>query len=300
MRKHGRTLLPLEQEASADEELSLDELRLSGDREPSTLASELDWGEIFASERRISLGVALRKGRGGTNRPKSAPARSRLPSIPELQFPPLPSRDVTVLGASSAAAASGTASGCYACLGCGCDACLDSGPTAWRGSGSTRAALRDAVAAMVDDDASGPEPRSRVQERERPRGKCTRAAPRRRPAPEADGPSDNHRPSDGPSVRANHPPVPAICKGAARRLRGKRSYSVAQVRQASARQARRTTEAAGDWERWPRLVKAAGPGPRLCGGHWPALGPRLGCGRLSQASSLGAARRVCCRPDKAA
>ena len=289
MRKHGRTLLPLEQEASADEELSLDELRLSGDREPSTLASELDWGQIFASERRISLGVALRKGRGGTNRPKSAPARSRLPSIPELQFPPLPSRDVTVLGASSAAAASGTASGCYACLGCGCDACLDSGPTAWRGSGSTRAALRDAVAAMVDDDASGPEPRSRVQERERPRGKCSRAPPRRRPAPEADGPSDNHSPI-----------AATIGKGAARRLRGKRSYSVAQVRQASTRQARRTTEAAGDWERWPRLVKAAGPGPRLYGDHWPALGPRLGCGRLPQASSLEAARRVCCRPDQAA
>ena len=222
----------VEQEASADDELSLDELRLS-DRKGSNLAFELDWGQLFASERR-------RTSKGPRNRSKGAPVRSSLPNpaAPEPQFPALPSRNATVSDPGrAAAAASGSASSCYACLGCGCDACLRSSPTAWRGAGSTRAALREAVAAM-DEGRSELEPRSRVREwQPEPRGKRSRAPPRHRPAPQADGASDT-----------------ALSKGAARRLIGKRSHSVAQVRQESVRQARRTAEAASSWERQPRLV----------------------------------------------
>ena len=226
----------VEQEASADDELSLDELRLS-DRNGSNLAFELDWGQLFASERR-------RTSKGPRNRSKGAPVRSSLPNpaAPEPQFPALPSRNATVSDPGrAAAAASGSASSCYACLGCGCDACLRSSPTAWRGAGSTRAALREAVAAM-DEGRSELEPRSRVRERQRePRGKRSRAPPRCRPAPQADGASDTLTPA-------------VLSKGAERRLIGKRSHSVAQVRQESVRQARRTAEAASSWERQPRLV----------------------------------------------
>ena len=95
----------VEQEASADDELSLDELRLS-DRKGFNLAFELDWGQLFASERR-------RINKGPRNRSKGAPV---LPSCPnpaaaEPQFPALPSRHATVSDASStAAAASASAS----------------------------------------------------------------------------------------------------------------------------------------------------------------------------------------------
>ena len=223
----------VEQEASADDELSLDELRLS-DRKGFNLAFELDWGQLFASERR-----RINKGR---NRSKGAPIHPSRPNpaAAEPQFPALPSRHATDAG-STAAAASASASSCYACLGCGCAACLSSSPTAWRGAGSTRAALREAVAAM-DEGRSELEPRSRVRERQRePRGKRSRAPPRCRPAPQADGASDTLTPA-------------VLSKGAERRLIGKRSHSVAQVRQESVRQARRTVEAAGSWERQPRLV----------------------------------------------
>ena len=90
----------------------------------------------------------------------------------------------------------------------------------------------------MDEGRSELEPRSRVREwQPEPRGKRSRAPPRHRPAPQADGASDT-----------------ALSKGAARRLIGKRSHSVAQVRQESVRQARRTAEAASSWERQPRLV----------------------------------------------
>ena len=260
----------VEQEASADDELSLDELRLS-DRKGFNLAFELDWGQLFASERR-------RINKGPRNRSKGAPV---LPSCPnpaaaEPQFPALPSRHATVSDASStaaAASASASASSCYACLGCGCDACLSSNTTAWRGASSTRAALREAVAAM-DEGRSELESRSRVRERQRePRGKRSRAPPRRRPAPQADGASDTLTPV-------------VFSKGAGRRLIGKRSHSVAQVRQESVRQARRTAEAAGSWERQPRLVLEKRPQApaKLAAAHSSCLGCGS-AGRQSQAIS---------------
>ena len=236
----------VEQEASADDELSLDELRLS-DRKGFNLAFELDWGQLFAAERR-------RINKGPRNRSKGAPVHPSRPNPPaaEPQFPALPSRHATVSDAGSTAAAASASASCYACLGCGCDACLSSSPTAWRGAVSTRATLREAVAAM-DEGRSELEPRSRVRPRRaaaqrgalraqrEPQGKRSRAPPRHRPTPQADGASDTLTPA-------------VLSKGAARRLIGKRSHSVAQVRQESVRQARRTAEAAGSWERQPRLV----------------------------------------------
>ena len=244
-----RWLDDVEQEASTDDELSLDELRLS-DLRGSNLAFELDWGQIFASERRRTM-------KGARNRSKGAPVRSSRPdpAATEPQFPALPSRLTTVSdGANAAPGASASVPACYACLGCGCEACLSSSPAAWRGAGSTRAALREAVAAM-DDGRDELEPRSRQRQprgqREDPRGQRSRAPARRRPAPQVDGASDTLTPGA------------LLSKGAARRLIGKRSHSIAQVRQQSVRQARRTAEAAGSWERQPRLsikIKAASGG----------------------------------------
>ena len=251
-------LYDVEQEASADDELSLDELRLS-DRKGSNLAFELDWGQLFASKRH-------RTNKGTRNRSKGAPSRPGYPNpaAAEPHFPALPSRHATVPDAGSAAAAasaSASASSCYACLGCGCDACLSSSPTAWRGANSTRAALREAVAAM-DEGRSELVPRSRMRERQRePRGKRSRAPPRHRPAPQADDVLDTLTPAAG------------FSKGAARRLIGKRSHSVAQVRQGSVRQARRTAEAAGSWERQPRLVLKTKPqaSAKLAAANSPCL-----------------------------
>ena len=244
-----RWLDDVEQEASTDDEISLDELRLS-DLRGSNLAFELDWGQIFASERRRTM-------KGARNRSKGAPVRSSRPdpAATEPQFPALPSRLTTVPdGANAAPGASASVPACYACLGCGCEACLSSSPAAWRGAGSTRAALREAVAAM-DDGRDKLEPRSRQRQlrgqREDPRGQRSRAPARRRPAPQVDGAPDTLTPGA------------LLSKGAARRLIGKRSHSIAQVRQQSVRQARRTAEAAGSWERQPRLsikIKAASGG----------------------------------------
>ena len=271
-----RWLDDVEQEASTDDELSLDELRL-GDLRGSNLACELDWGEIFASERRRTM-------KGARNRSKGAPVRSSRPdpAATEPQFPALPSRHTTVSdGGNSAPGASASVPACYACLGCGCDACLSSIPTAWRGAGSTRAALREAVAAM-DDGRDKLEPRSRLWQRE-PRGKreepCgqrSRAPAHRRPAPQVDGTSDTLTPGA------------VLSKGAARRLIGKRSHSIAQVRQQSVRQARRTAEAAGSWERQPRLVSKSRPQAvaRLAAANQPL--PRI---REAVSSS---ARVACC------
>ena len=242
-----RWLDDVEQEASTDDELSLDELRLS-DLRGSNLAFELDWGQIFASERRRTM-------KGARNRSKGAPVRSSRPdpAATEPQFPALPSRHTTVSdGANAAPGASASVPACYACLGCGCDACLSSSPAAWRGAGSTRAALREAVAAM-DDGRDKLEPRRRLWRREPcgnredPRDQRSRAPARRRPAPQIDGASDALTPGA------------VLSKGAARRLIGKRSHSIAQVRQQSVRQARRTAEAAGSWELQPRLVSQSRP-----------------------------------------
>ena len=248
-----RWLDDVEQEASTDDELSLDELRLS-DLRGSNLAFELDWGQIFASECRRTM-------KGVRNGSKGAPVRSSRPdpAATEPHFPALPSRHTTVSdGANAAPGASASVPACYACLGCGCEACLSSSPAAWRGAGSTRAALREAVAAM-DDGRDELEPRSRQRQPRRqredppshPRGQRSRAPARRRPAPQVDGASDTLTPGA------------LLSKGAARRLIGKRSHSIAQVRQQSVRQARRTAEAAGSWERQPRLsikIKAASGG----------------------------------------
>jgi len=107
----------------------------------------------------------------------------------------------------------------------------------------------------MDDGRDKLEPRSRQRQprgqREDPRGQRSRAPARRRPAPQVDGASDTLTPGA------------VLSKGAARRLIGKRSHSIAQVRQQSVRQARRTAEAAGSWERQPRLsinIKAASGG----------------------------------------
>ena len=96
-RTEQRWLDDVEQEASTDDELSLDELRLS-DLRGSNLAFELDWGQIFASERRRTV-------KGARHRSKGAPVRSSRPDPAAIEphFPALPSRHTTVSDGANAA-----------------------------------------------------------------------------------------------------------------------------------------------------------------------------------------------------
>ena len=212
MQAHGPAALLAAADATStsdDDELDMGELRLDGECSPLEIVLE----QLVA---RALLQRGSKRHHWSAQRKTQRvrcdhAAAGASGGASQLEFPPLPS----LAAGSPSLAASGAHTATSTC---------------WAGSASTLAVLQYGVTAMVCDSdvRPGGEPESSSRRRvvARARGK--------RP----------HKHLE--ALAASEPP---ISKGEARRLRGTRSWSVAQQRRASARQARREAEAAGAWER---------------------------------------------------